>query len=282
MMHTVIHPGPVRDTRMDLAPCSGRTIEVTLAAGMPLEDAVAQALAPLGLDSAWLEITNADVEKLSYVIPAEAPDDAHVAWYSNKHDFAKGRIDHLGMIVGRHGDASFLHGHGTWTPQSGPQTMGHIIAPQTYLAAPVTIGGIGLVGARFDRRSDEETNFDLFHVDQLAPVSGAYAALRLLPNQDFATGLDDACAALGWPAARVHGIGSVNTARFENGQVLNSLPTEFLITDAIAGNGGPNTKSGPEVLIVGTDGTKILSGRLSCGGNAVLVTAEVVLCRLNA
>ena len=37
MMHTVIHPGPVRDTRMDLAPCNGRTIEVTLAAGMPLE-----------------------------------------------------------------------------------------------------------------------------------------------------------------------------------------------------------------------------------------------------
>jgi hypothetical protein len=281
MMHTVIHPGPVRDTRMDLAPCNGRTIEVTLAAGIPLEDAVAQALAPLELDSAWLEVVDADVEKLSYVIPAEAPDDAHVAWYSDKRDFAKGRIDHLGMIVGRHGEASFLHGHGKWTPCGRAMAMGHILAPQTYLAAPATARGIGLVGGRFDRRADEETNFDLFHVDQVGDSGSEYAALRLLPNQDFATGLDDACAALGWSAARVHGIGSVNTARFENGQVLDSLPTEFLITDAIAGSGGPDVKSGPEIVIVGKDCTKILSGCLSRGENAVLVTAEVVLSRLD-
>jgi predicted DNA-binding protein with PD1-like motif len=280
-MHSVLHPGPVRRTRMDLAPCDGRPVEVTLAAGIPLEDAVAQALGPLGLDSAWLEIFDADVEKLNYVIPAEAPDDTHVAWYSDKREFAKGRIDHLGMIVGRHGDVSFLHGHGTWTPDGGLGAMGHILAPQTYLATPATARGIGLVGARFDRRADEETNFDLFHVDQVALGGGEYAAVRLLPNQDFTMGLDDACAALGWAAARVHGIGSVNTAHFENGQVLNSLPTEFLITDAIAGTGGPDAKSGPEIVIVGTDGTKILSGRLSRGTNAVLVTAELVLSRLD-
>jgi predicted DNA-binding protein with PD1-like motif len=281
-MHTVTHPGPVRDTRMDLAPCDGRPIDVTLAAGIPLEDAIAHALAPLELDSAWLEIVNADVEKLSYVIPAETPDGAHVAWYSDKHDFTKGQINHLGMIVGRHGDASFLHGHGTWTPQGGPAAAGHILAPHTYLAAPTTVRGIGLVGARFDRRYDKETNFDLFHADQIGTAGGEYAALRLLPNQDFATGLDNACASLGWPAARVHGIGSVNTPRFENGQVLDSLATEFLITDAIAGHGGTNAKSGPEIVIVGIDGSKILSGRLSRGANAVLVTVEVVLSRLNA
>ena len=151
-MHTVTHPGPVRDTRMDLAPCDGRPIDVTLAAGIPLEDAIAHALAPLELDSAWLEIVNADVEKLSYVIPAETPDGAHVAWYSDKHDFTKGQINHLGMIVGRHGDASFLHGHGTWTPQGGPAAAGHILAPHTYLAAPTTVRGIGLVAVTTKRR----------------------------------------------------------------------------------------------------------------------------------
>jgi len=280
-MDTVLHPGPVRSSRMDIAPCEGRSIEVTLAADMPLEDAVAEALAPLGLDSAWLEIKNANVKNLSYVIPAFAPDETHVAWYSDKHGFAKGRINHLGMIVGRHGDTSLLHGHGTWTPEGGPTAMGHILATQTQLAEPVKALGIGLLGARFDRRGEQETNFDLFHVDQVGHAGPDYAAVRLLPNQDFATGLDDACAALGWHAARVQGIGSVNTARFEDGQVLDSLPTEFLITDAIAGTAGPNAKSGPEVVIVGTDGTKILSGRLSRGANAVLVTAEVVLSRLD-
>ncbi|MEP2534319.1 hypothetical protein [Shimia sp.] len=261
---------------MDLAPCQGRAIEVTLEAGMPLEDAVAQALAPLELDSAWVEIVNAEVECLTYVIPAVAPDTTHVAWYSDTHSFDKGRIDHLGMIVGRHGDASFLHGHGTWAPEGRAAAMGHILAPQTRLGTPVTARGIGLVGARFDRRADEETNFDLFHVDQMTSTGGSYAALRLLPNQDFATGLDAACAALGWQAARVHGIGSVNTPRFEDGRVLESLPTEFLITDAIAGKNGP----GPEIVVVGTDGTDIRTGRLSRNENAVLVTAELVLSRL--
>ncbi|PID95747.1 MAG: hypothetical protein CSA85_00755 [Alphaproteobacteria bacterium] len=278
-MQRVTHPGPVRPSRMDLAACEGRAIEVTLAAGIPLEDAIAEALAPLALDSAWLEIKNAEVKNLNYVIPAFAPDDAHVAWYSDTLGFAKGRIDHVGMIVGRHDGAFFLHGHGRWTPEGGPAAMGHILAGQTQLSEPVKARGIGLVGARFDRRGDEETNFDLFHVDQVGSAGPDYAALRLLPNQDFAQGLDDACAALGWAAARVHGIGSVNTARFEDGQVLDSLPTEFLITDAIAGTTGSHEKSGPEVVIVGIDGTKILSGRLSRGENAVLVTVEAVLSR---
>lgn len=277
-MRCVQHPGPVRAARMDLAPCSGHPIEVTLAAGIPLEDAVVQALSALELDSAWLEICEADVEALSYVIPADAPDDTHVAWYSDPRSFDEGRIDRLGMVVGQHEQAPFLHGHGIWASRGKGRTMGHILASQTRLSAPTIARGIGLTGARFNRCADAETNFELFHVEQLDPAGGAYAALRLSPNQDVATGLDAACAALGWPAARVYGIGSVNTPRFEDGRILHSLPTEFLFTDAIVGIGGP----GPEVSIVGIDETKILSGRLARGKNAVLVTVEAVLSRMSA
>ena len=278
-MHHVQHPGPVRQSRMDLAPCDGRDIEVTLAAGLSLEDAVAQTLEPLGFDSAWLEFSKAEVDALSYVIPSDTPDDTHVAWYSETHSFDAGKIDQIGMIVGRHEGASFLHGHGRWTPEGGKQAMGHILAPHTQLAAPVTARGIGLTGARFDRRADAETNFDLFQVEQTGAEGSDFAALRLLPNQDFADGIDAACAALGWTFARVHGIGSINTPHFENGWVLDSLPTEFLVTDATAGTGGSTQRPGPEVIIVGTDGANILTGRLSRGENAVLVTAELVLSR---
>ncbi len=276
-MQSVVHPGAVRQSRMDLAACAGREIEVTLAADIPLEDAVAQALAPLGLDSAWLEIENAPVTTMRYVIPAQAPDNSHVAWYSAPRGFEEGQLDHLGMIVGRHGGASFLHGHGTWTPKGGAQAMGHILAPQTQLATPAKARGVGLNGAQFDRRADAETNFELFQVDQLARTDDdAFAALRLLPNQDFATALDGACATLGWSAAKVQGIGSVHTPKFEDGRVLNSMPTEFLVLDATAGRGG----QGPEIIVVGTDGEDILSGRLSRGENAILVTAELVLSRM--
>ena len=272
-MRSVVHPGPVASERLELQPCAGQTIAVTLAAGIPLEDAVARALEPEGFDSAYLEIAAAPVEKLDYVIPALSPDADHVAWYSDMYGFGAGSIDRLGMIVGRHKGASMLHGHGLWSPAGGKQAMGHILAQRTVLAEPVVARGIGIQGAMFDRLPDEETNFELFRV-RGSGTGGDYAALRLLPNQDFATALDAACAQLGWRSAEVHGIGSLIGAEFQDGSVLDSLPSEFLITGATAGTG-----EDPEILIVGIDGDTIMSGRLTRGENAVLITAELILAR---
>lgn len=273
-MRSVVHPGPATKARIDAAPCDGDKIEVTLAAGVPLEDAVAEATQ--GYDSAWLELEAAPVSQLDYVIPALAPDDTHVAWYSDVHGFGgPGRIDHLGMIVGKHEGTSFLHGHGLWTPAGGAQAMGHILAPRTVLAEPASARGIGLKGAGFERLPDPETNFELFQVRHGAGGNG-YAAVRLLPNQDFATALDAVCVQLGWEAAQVHGIGSLIGAQFENGDVLDSMASEFLITRAVAGRKGPE----PEIVIVGIDGTKILSGSLTRDENAVLITAELILSQL--
>ena len=127
------------------------------------------------------------------------------------------------------------------------------------------------------RRHDTETNFNLFQVDQTNDAGGGFAALRLLPNQDLSDGIDRACKTLGWKSASVQGLGSVNTAQFDDGRWLDSLPTEFLILDATAGDGA----RGPEIVIVGKDETEILTGRLSRGKNMVLVTAELVLSRLD-
>ena len=275
-MRAVAHPGPAAADRLELRSCAGRDIEVVLPPGMPLEDAVAEALAPEGLDSAWLEIAAAPVERLGYVIPALSADAGHVAWYSGIRGFGAGTIGRIGMIVGRHEGASFLHGHGLWSPRGGPRAMGHILAPRTVLARPAPARGIGLNGAMFDRLRDEETNFELFRVRGTGGVKGDHAALRLRPNQDFATAIHAACARLGWGAARVHGIGSLIGAQFEDGSLLGSLPSEFLVTDCEAGRGGPE----PEILIVGIDGSTIMSGRLTRGENAVLITAELVLVRI--
>lgn len=274
-MRSVVHPGPAEAPRICCAAADGAPIEGVLAAGIPLEDAVAKMCS--AWDSAWLEIEAADVCELAYVIPAHAPDESHVAWYSQTYGFGAGRIDRLGMIVGRHKGASFLHGHGLWTPQGGAQAMGHILAPRTVLAAPVRARGIGLRGAGFDRRPDPETNFDLFEVAGRLG-DGSYAAVRLKPNQDFIIALSAACRSLGWSAAQVHGIGSLIGARFEDGRELESLPTEFLIRTARAKVDG----SEADIEIVGTDGGAGLSGRLAAGHNAVLITAELVLRRLDA
>ena len=278
MMRTAVHPGPVCTERMDLVQSEGCKLEVVLESDIALEDAVARALSDQAIDSAWLEVADVRVSQLSYVIPAHAPDKEQVAWYSDVHSFDAGRIDRIGMIVGTCKEASFLHGHGTWVQQSAKQAMGHILAKQTILAEPALARGIGLRGACFDRRMDTETRFELFHVDSSGSTEGDFAALRLRPNQDFTVALNQACDMLDWTRARVHGLGSLIGATFEDGRVLDSLPTEFLITDAIAGIGGAT----PEILIVGVDGAdNILSGRLFHGENAVLVTAELILERLN-
>ncbi|UUX51531.1 hypothetical protein NUH88_07490 [Nisaea acidiphila] len=278
-MRTVTHPGPVAEERQEILPAEGRPVALTLKAGLPFEDAVGEAMAAEGLDGAWLEIEEAIVSCLDYVIPALSPDADHVAWYSNIHSFGgPGRIERLGMMVGRENGASFLHGHGLWAPTGGEIAMGHILAPRTMLAAPTVARGIGLTGARFERRPDPETNFTLFRPSGNArnAEDSEYALVRLAPNQDFTGALDTACAGLGWDGARVHGLGSLIGATFEGGSVLGSLPTEFLILDAEAraeGQSGP----GPEIAIVGTEGGDIREGALKRGENAVLITAELLL-----
>lgn len=274
-MRQVLHPGPAAQDRIVAAPARGREIELEIGPGVPLEHAVARATAEF--DSAWLEIETAAVSALAYVIPDHSPDAQHVAWYSDTHSFDQpGVIDQLGMIVGAHRGASFVHGHGLWTPRGGAQAMGHLLARQTVLAEPAVARGVGLHGARFERGHDAETNFELFQVHQTGEP-GAHAAVRILPNQDLTTALDAACAQLDWPAARVRGLGSLIGAQFEHGGQLDSLATEFLIRDARAGSG-----RAPDIVIVGVDGDKILSGPLARGENAVLITAELILSRLES
>ena len=277
-MQNVKQPGPVCKERSDLVPGAGCKLELMLEPDIALEDAVANALSAQSVDSAYLEIRDAEVSQLHYVIPAHAPDREQAAWYSQTYSFDAGHIKRMGMIVGKFNQASFLHGHGTWGSDTSRPAMGHVLAPQTVLSKPTLARGIGLRGACFNRRMDAETCFELFHVDQSETTGDDFAALKLRPNQDFTTALDHACHTLGWGSARVHGLGSLIGARFDDGRVLDSLPTEFLITDAVAGMGGPT----PEIVIVGVDGAdNILSGRLSRGENAVLITAELILERLS-
>ena len=278
-MRSIVHPGPVTPERIQIAPCSGTPLTLELQPGVTLEQAVDAALSLEGFDSVWLELRDAPAKPLRYVIPDHAPDDSHVAWYSETQEFKHGRINRLGMIIGRYNGNTFTHSHGQWIDANGLQAMGHLLATETILSEPVVAKGFGLKGAKFDRRYDPETNFDLFHADSLddSGNENEYAAVRLLPNQDFATALDTACQQLGWQSARVYGLGSLIGAKFEDGQILDSFATEFLVTDAVAGL----EPTEPEIVIVGFDGKQILSGRLYRGKNAVLVTAEIVMHRLS-
>ncbi|MEP3116100.1 hypothetical protein [Nisaea sp.] len=278
-MRVITQPGPIAPERQEILPVEGQAIKVTLRPDIPLEDAVAEALATAGCDGAWLEFSDAPVAALDYVIPALSPDDEHVAWYSAIHTFGgPGRIERLGMMVGREGTASFLHGHGLWIPEGGEIAMGHILAPRTMLSEPTVAHGTGITGSHFARQADPETNFTLFRPAGAAKEGqdSRHALVRLAPNQDFAHALEQVCTRLGWDGARVHGLGSLIGAWFDDGTILDSIATEFLILDAEVRTEGSAGK-GPEITIVGIDGSDIRSGRLCRDQNPVLITAELML-----
>lgn len=283
MMRTVIHPGPVSQDRLELFKANGKPVTLTLEAGIPLEIAVADALEAIGCaNSAYLELTDAAVVDLVYVKPAEASDAEHVAWYSDMHRFdGAGVINHLGMIVGYREDRCFIHGHGTWTPQDGVMEMGHILSQMTVLAQPTAATGYALSGARFEGREDPETNFTLFRPTlhgEAVDDDAAFAVLRMLPNQDFDVALADACGQLGWLSARAWGVGSINKPHFDDGRVLDSLPTELVILDALCHADGSGAR-GSKIRVVGTGPCQIEEGILKRGSNSVLITAEIVLKR---
>ncbi|MCI4664570.1 MAG: hypothetical protein MRY74_07595 [Neomegalonema sp.] len=284
-MKTVAHPGPVASERLQLIPCAGQVFEARLPAGAPLDQAVADAFADAGAQSGWISFENAPVSALDYVIPAGPRDESTVAWYSETYSFpGQGRIERLGGVVGQNDGAPLLHGHGVWTPESGAAAMGHILPGATILAAPVVARCVGVTGARFERLFDPETNFTLFQpvADIASAAMDAQAAncalLRLAPNIDFSASLSAACARLGWPAARIHGLGSLVEARFDNGVRLNSPASEFLVLDAETRADG--AAAAPQIAIVGVEHGRIVQGALTSGENAVLITAELVLERL--
>ncbi len=274
-MNLVKHPGPDRATRSDLVPCSGHEIEVTLTSGRSLEQSVEQALAPLGVDGAWLECIDAPVNALSYVGPDIDSKRERAAWYSAPRRFRQGRIERIGMMIGQNDGAFFLHGHGLWGPTEGPIEAGHILSGETWLSKPVVAKGVAITGAMFDRRPDTETKFDLFHAVKTTQCQGDFAALRLMPNQDVTAAIEEACKSMGWDSAQVYGLGSLNGVTLEGGASLLPQPTEFLITTAAAGR----SALPPEIIIIGLEGTPILKGRLVRGENAVLITAELILRR---
>lgn len=279
-MRCVVHPGPAARERIHIAPCAGEALELVLDAGQSLEAAVASALGQYDFDAAWLQLEHASVESLRYVIPADAPDAKHVAWYSDVLGFQQACIDKLGMVVGHHNDEIFTHCHGLWTAAGGVQAMGHLLAPQTFLSEPVVASGYGIKGAQFIRQLDDETHFELFHVhasNGKQHRNADFAIVRLMPNIDFPMALKTACEQLGWSQARAYGLGSLNEVRFIDGRALNSLPTEFLVLEAWVSVDAPP----PEIVVVGTDGRDIMRGRVSWEENPVLVTAEIFMSRVD-
>ncbi len=231
---------------------------------MLLLDAVAMAFAAAGYRSGYLRLSDVVLNPLAYVIPADAPDDSHAAWYSDTfHPDGPVTVTDAGLFLGTRDGAPFFHCHGLWQTEWGLR-MGHALPGETWLARDVTVRGWGLSGAILDAVPDAETNFTLFTPTAFGPGVASNAALAAIrPDEDLCQTLDRIA-----PGARVEGIGSLVGCWFDDGREVPAQPTEILITRARGGE--------VEVALVDRAGD-IHRGRPMPGANPVFVTFELLI-----
>ena len=275
-LRQIRHPGPVAALRRSKAWGEAVSLDFTVEPGEDIETGLGRGVAAAECDCAYVAIDDAAMAPFRYVMPAGSPGPSHAAWYS-KTVAPEGTVtvEGAGAIVGLRDDAPFVHCHGAWRPAGGALAMGHMLPAESLAAAPLRIAGIGLRGAGFVSRQDDETNFRLFAAEpgrRAAQGRRRALALTLRPNQDVSTAIEEACADEGIARARIVGIGSLNGARFESGPPMESYASELMIRDGRLDDG----RARLDVAVVAMDGT-IFEGVLVRGDNPVCVTFELVI-----
>ncbi len=278
----VRQPGTPAAERCTAVPVTCLPIEATLPAGTRLLDAL-HALLGDRFDSACLTLSGGGLHPFAYVMPARSPDADHAAFYSSTFRPSGGETRfELGTVtVGVRDGQPFFHCHAVWTEPDGHRGCGHVLPDETVVASPIRVEGVGIAGARFEVHPDAETGYSLFTPRATGrppiPDGRAGVALRLAPNQDLVTALEQAGARAGFSRAAVAGgVGSTIEARFAAGPPINGYATELLVRRGDIGCAPSGAPTVFDIVIVDLEGT-IGDGELLRGDNPVLITFEGVL-----
>jgi hypothetical protein len=237
---------------------------LTLKAGSTLLLAMTEAVGGAG---AWFDLGDLPVETLTFVRPAPAPDNCHVAWYSAETVLTDAIILQAGVHLGRRDGAAFAHVHGLWSDKSGTRHAGHLLADATVLSSDHVVDVWVLDGALLESSPDAETGFSLFCPISTGLVDNPNAVLATIrPNMLIDEGLARCSNSAGLPVKAVKGLGSLVGIQLDGQPALEDDATEVLLT------GG----TGQGVIAVGFDGPAV-AGDLATGSNRVCVTFEVLL-----
>lgn len=270
------HPGPLSEPRVISQECSASRRSLFFQPGKPVLEAVGEALAAEGVDSALIEFTGGKLSPLVYVIPAPSPDEAYAAWYSDTRcPDGTAQFERAVMSFGRRGQAPFIHCHGIWNHADGFRGAGHLIPHETVFAEEVKATVYAISGAIFDQQPDAETNFPL-----LTPVPNGAAReeepravlVRAKPNTDIHTALRESALRHGIKNASIHGVASLVGCDFVDGRNMESYASELFIREGWIEDAGVTIDIG----VVGMDG-EIFEGEVLRGGNVICIACELLI-----
>lgn len=264
----MIHPGPRAAQRAVAVRASLRPFSGVLPAGRSVMAAVSRLLGMQGCTGGVVRLDGAVCDPLRYVLPAFSTNGIHAAWYSDIHaPDGPVAIDRATATLGWKDGAPFLHCHGTWGA-----TMGHLLPLDSILAADVRVTGLGAPDAWFEALPDAETAFTLFTPRDAGGGGGSGLLARILPGEDAVTAVEALCARHGITDARLHGLGSIDHVRFEDGSRMDCHATELRLDGAVLAAG----RATIPVEVVDLAGT-VMRGRLARGLNPVGVTLELIV-----
>ena len=282
-MRSIKQPGPPVAERIQSVEVRGRAFTFTLEAGLPLLEAARRGFAAQGFASGTLNMRGGALGPFGYVMPALSKTGENAAFYSDifRPDGIT-RLKLASMTLGERDGAPFFHCHGLWREADGYISGGHMLPEETFVTEPFEVEAFGIDGAAFTAEPDPETNFKLFGPVPSAKIgadttSRAFA-LRMRPNQDFASSLESFCREHGIARAKIHGgVGSTIGARFADGGVIEPFATELAITSGVVKPGASGAlEAALDVALIDCTGG-IGEGRLIRGDNPVLMTMELVV-----
>jgi len=282
-MRSIKQPGPPVPERIQWVEVRGQAFSFTLEAGLPLLEAARRGFAAEGFAGGTLNMRGGTLGPFGYVMPALSKTGENAAFYSETfRPSGLTRLKLATLTLGVRDGAPFFHCHGLWREADGKMSGGHMLPEETFVAEPFEVEAFGIDGAVFAAEPDPETNFKLF-----GPVPSAATganttrrafALRLRPNQDFASSLEAFCRDRGITRGKIRGgVGSTIGARFTDGSVIEPFATELAITSGtIAPGAGGTLEASLDVALIDYTGG-IGEGRLIRGDNPVLMTMELVV-----
>jgi predicted DNA-binding protein with PD1-like motif len=280
-MRHIQHPGPVSLERTSEVAGAHLPLRFVLEPGHSVDAAIAEGFAASGCIGGFVTLQGGQCEPFRFVMPAASPDAHHAAWFSDT--FAPEgpvEITRACAIVGQRDGKPFVHCHGIWETTEGTR-MGHMLAPDTMVAEPMEVTGIGLRGATFKALPDPETNFTLFEPlpvadDKREPAGPRVLLAKVRPNEDISLAIEGICSRQEIERAYVHGIGSLNGVRFNDGRRVEAYATEVLIHEGRVESVHGRPRASLRVDVVDMEG-QIFSGGLVHGDNPVCVTFELVI-----
>lgn len=285
MNRQLVHPGAPQPDRFKTVPVSVVNVDAALLPGQTLLEAVTRLIRSLGAQGAAIRLEGGAFKPFSYVMPAAAKDDRHVAWFSDRFDVPGGvRFEEGCVTYGERDGQPWLHCHAIWTDPDGTRRCGHLLPDEVMISEPIRVIGSAMQDGVFDVVPDPESHFTLFEPRRCAqsksspqPSSPALA-VRLRPNVDVCSTLERICAGAGMRRAQVHGgVGSVIGTVFSDGREVMPLATEMFIRKGhIAPDNEGNLRAVLDVALVDQTGA-LSEGRLMREDNPVLITFELLL-----